>query len=127
VALSPTTVATVTFFGAILMKTWLIDASVLSPRRSWSQRLARVASLVPALRFLMQHLMSHLPSDRLQALIIGIDLPAEDMGNVLLADLSGFTPLTEHLLHQFGARRGGIRQKNRAPVPPSWRGNIEHG
>jgi len=54
----------------------------------------------------MKHLMPHLPSDRLHALIAGTDLPLEDSGSVLFADLAGFTPLTERLFHDFGARRG---------------------
>jgi adenylate cyclase len=60
----------------------------------------------PRCEALMHHLLPHLPSDRLQALIRGTDLPLEDEGSVLFADLTGFTPLTEHLLHHFGARRG---------------------
>ena len=51
-------------------------------------------------------LASYLPQDRLRALARGQDLPDRARGAALFADISGFTPLTEQLTQQLGARRG---------------------
>ncbi|MCA9705454.1 MAG: AAA family ATPase [Myxococcales bacterium] len=37
----------------------------------------------------------------------GVELPARARGTALFADISGFTPLTEALVDELGARRGG--------------------
>lgn len=54
----------------------------------------------------MNALASYLPQDRRQALATDQDLPNRAVGAVLLADLSGFTALTEALAQQLGPRRG---------------------
>ncbi|HYF65473.1 MAG TPA: adenylate/guanylate cyclase domain-containing protein, partial [Herpetosiphonaceae bacterium] len=54
----------------------------------------------------MNHLLAHLPLDRLQAVRAGRDLPLHATGTVVFADISGFTPLTELLLRTLGSRRG---------------------
>ena len=54
----------------------------------------------------ISQLAAHVPLDRLYALLDAVDLPPEDAGSVLFADLAGFTPLTERLMRVFGARRG---------------------
>ena len=51
-------------------------------------------------------LSTYLPMDRRQALARGETLPEGATGAVLLADVSGFTPLTEALVAGLGARRG---------------------
>src|SRR5690349_15488346 len=48
----------------------------------------------------------YLPQDRLRALATGKSLPTHVIGAALFADISGFTPLTERLTQQLGARRG---------------------
>lgn len=49
---------------------------------------------------------TYLPMDRRQALATGDALPVDATGSVLLADISGFTPLTEALVVGLGPRRG---------------------
>jgi predicted ATPase/class 3 adenylate cyclase len=49
---------------------------------------------------------AHLPLDRRRALVQGSHLPEHAPGSVLFADLSGFTPLMEHLANALGPRRG---------------------
>src|SRR5688572_13858657 len=51
-------------------------------------------------------LHTYLPQDRLRALLRGTTLPDRTSGSALFADISGFTPLTEKLTLEFGARRG---------------------
>ncbi len=52
---------------------------------------------------------AHLPGDRRQALAQGLDLPDRAVGTVLLADVSGFTPLMEHLANTLGPQQGAER------------------
>lgn len=49
---------------------------------------------------------SYLPLDRLLALCSGQEVPERAEGVALIADVSGYTALTEALQHKFGARRG---------------------
>lgn len=51
-------------------------------------------------------LHTYLPQDRLRALLRGTTLPDRTSGSALFADISGFTPLTEKLTRELGARRG---------------------
>ncbi|HEX9003434.1 MAG TPA: adenylate/guanylate cyclase domain-containing protein, partial [Blastocatellia bacterium] len=51
-------------------------------------------------------LSAFLPQDRLRALGRAETLPDRAHGSALFADISGFTPLTEALIRQFGPRRG---------------------
>ncbi len=51
-------------------------------------------------------LFPYLPADRLWYLARGEVLPDRTHGAALFADISGFTPLTERLTQQLGARRG---------------------
>ncbi len=46
------------------------------------------------------------PMDRLQAMVREEELPDRMAGSALLADISGFTPLTEALTRHYGGRRG---------------------
>jgi len=55
---------------------------------------------------LLDSLLVYLPEDRRQALARGEDLPERPAGTALFADISGFTPLTEALVRDFGHRRG---------------------
>jgi len=58
----------------------------------------------------------YLPMDRRQALARGVTLPERTQGAALLADISGFTPLTESLAKELGLQRGAeeiTRQLNR--------------
>jgi adenylate cyclase len=52
------------------------------------------------------NLQSYVPQDRLRAIERFGKLPDRTRGAVLFADISGFTPLTESLTQQLGARRG---------------------
>ncbi len=49
---------------------------------------------------------SYIPLDRYFAIARGITLPDRTRGAALFADISGFTPLTEALLKEYGPRRG---------------------
>jgi CheY-like chemotaxis protein/class 3 adenylate cyclase len=49
---------------------------------------------------------AYLPMDRRQALVRGESLPHRTSGAALLADISGFTPLTEALARELGLQRG---------------------
>lgn len=51
-------------------------------------------------------LHTYLPQDRLRALARGESLPDRAAGSALFADIAGFTPLTEKLTRNLGARRG---------------------
>ncbi len=51
-------------------------------------------------------LHTYLPQDRLRALMRGTTLPDRTSGSALFVDISGFTPLTEKLTRDLGARRG---------------------
>lgn len=48
----------------------------------------------------------YIPMDRRQAMARGENLPDRTEGAALFADISGFTPLTEALAQELGARRG---------------------
>ena len=54
----------------------------------------------------MEAATAYLPMDRRQALATGGTLPERTEGAALFADISGFTPLTEALARELGARRG---------------------
>ena len=49
---------------------------------------------------------AYIAGDRRRALATGVELPNRVRGAALFADISGFTPLTEALVTEFGARRG---------------------
>jgi len=51
-------------------------------------------------------LTAYLPQDRLRALVRGQILPERTSGSAMLADISGFTPLTEGLQQSLGPRQG---------------------
>jgi adenylate cyclase len=51
-------------------------------------------------------LASFIPADRRAALADGLQLPQSQYGTALLADISGFTPLTETLERVLGPQRG---------------------
>ena len=48
----------------------------------------------------------YMPTDRRRAMLHDQHLPEQATGAVLFADISGFTPLTNALVAEFGARRG---------------------
>jgi len=48
----------------------------------------------------------YLPQDRRRALVQGETLPGRTTGSALMADISGFTPLTAALVQTLGSRRG---------------------
>jgi class 3 adenylate cyclase/tetratricopeptide (TPR) repeat protein len=54
----------------------------------------------------MSDLSAYIPQDRRWALLHGEELPNRAAGTALLADVSGFTPLAERLIGDFGPRRG---------------------
>lgn len=54
----------------------------------------------------LETLLAYLPSDRVQAIAAGNEIPHRAQGAALWADLSGFTPLTEILTHKLGPRHG---------------------
>lgn len=60
------------------------------------------------------HLLApYLPTDRFRALLRNSDLPEQAHGAALLADISGFTPLTTRLVAEFGAQRASEELKRR--------------
>ncbi len=54
----------------------------------------------------MESLHAYIPTDRLLALMRGVDMPDHTTGAGLFADVSGFTPLTEALVQTLGPQRG---------------------
>ncbi len=54
----------------------------------------------------MEALTAYISIDRQYALIDDRDLPEQSWGTALFADISGFTPLTEALVHELGPQRG---------------------
>jgi class 3 adenylate cyclase/predicted ATPase len=54
----------------------------------------------------MELTSAYIPMDRYQAIATDLDLPNRTYGTALFADISGFTPLTEALLKEYGPRRG---------------------
>jgi adenylate cyclase len=54
----------------------------------------------------MQNIRDYLPVDRYLALQHGLELSARASGAFFFADISGFTPLTQQLVEQFGKRQG---------------------
>ena len=49
---------------------------------------------------------AYVPGDRRRALARGASLPSHGHGSAVFVDISGFTPLTEALARELGARRG---------------------
>ncbi|HSC97437.1 MAG TPA: adenylate/guanylate cyclase domain-containing protein, partial [Casimicrobiaceae bacterium] len=71
---------------------------------------------MPPLVHSSRSLEAYIPGDRRRALARGETLPDRVRGAALLADISGFTPMTEALANELGARRGAeelTRQLNR--------------
>ncbi|MFN8454791.1 MAG: hypothetical protein U0401_09005 [Anaerolineae bacterium] len=54
----------------------------------------------------MELTSAYIPMDRSQAIALDVNLPDRTQGAALFADISGFTPLTEALLKEYGSRRG---------------------
>ena len=54
----------------------------------------------------MESLSAYMPIDRYHAMVAGESLPDRAQGAALFADISGFTPLTEALVHELGPLRG---------------------
>ena len=54
----------------------------------------------------MADLSVYIPMDRRHSLATGVPIPERLSGAVLFADISGFTPLTEALARELGAKRG---------------------
>ena len=54
----------------------------------------------------METLSAYIPTDRRQAIARGESLPDRSYGAALMADVSGFTPLTEALARELGSQRG---------------------
>jgi predicted ATPase len=54
----------------------------------------------------MEALSAYIPMDRRQALVSGQPLPNRQRGAALIADISGFTPLTEALAGELGPQHG---------------------
>jgi len=54
----------------------------------------------------MESLYAYIPTDRRHALAQGTHLPDQTTGAALFADISGFTPLAEALVHALGPQRG---------------------
>ena len=54
----------------------------------------------------MENAAAYIPEDRRRSLAGNVALPEQTTGAALFADISGFTPLTDALVREFGARRG---------------------
>ncbi len=61
---------------------------------------------VPSQRPPSDNPQAYIPWDRRRALAAGVELPDVVEGSALFADISGFTPLTESLVAEFGPQRG---------------------
>jgi adenylate cyclase len=55
---------------------------------------------------MLERLTTYVAMDRRHGLVSQVSLPDRITGSALLADISGFTPLTEALVEHLGARRG---------------------
>jgi class 3 adenylate cyclase len=55
---------------------------------------------------MLDALAAYVPEDRCQAIARGETTPEQMQGAALFADISGFTPLSEMLVHHYGAQRG---------------------
>src|SRR5689334_5203481 len=55
---------------------------------------------------MMDAAVPYIPMDRRQALAAGRELPPTRQGAARVADISGFTPLTEALARELGPQRG---------------------
>lgn len=60
----------------------------------------------------MENLVVYIPMDRRFAIAQGEPLPDRTQGSALFADISGFTPLTEALVHELGPQRGAEELTN---------------
>src|SRR5215813_9238903 len=58
----------------------------------------------------------YLPTDRFRAVLRNSDLPSSSEGAALMADISGFTPLTTRLVEEYGAQRA-VEELNRRVNP----------
>ncbi|MEZ4584123.1 MAG: adenylate/guanylate cyclase domain-containing protein, partial [Caldilineaceae bacterium] len=54
----------------------------------------------------VDELLAYVPMDRRHALVHDVELPDRTTGAALFADISGFTQLTEELVHALGPQRG---------------------
>jgi adenylate cyclase len=64
------------------------------------------------MRQTVESLDVYLSMDRRQALAQGVNIPDRLQGAALFADISGFTPLTELLVREFGSQRGAEELTN---------------
>ena len=53
----------------------------------------------------MKSLAAYIPIDRRRAIASGADLPNRILASVLMADISGFTPLNDTLVRELGPKR----------------------
>ncbi|HVO42766.1 MAG TPA: adenylate/guanylate cyclase domain-containing protein [Aggregatilineales bacterium] len=74
------------------------------------------------------HLLGpYLPTDRFRALLRNQELPVETTGAALMADISGFTPLTTRLVGEFGPPRASEELKRRLnPMFEAIAGQVFH-
>ena len=74
------------------------------------------------------HLFSpYLPTDRFRALLRNGDLPVVSEGAALLADISGFTPMTTQFVTQFGPERASEEVKRKLnPMFEAIAGQVFH-
>lgn len=76
---------------------------------------------------LLHHLGPYLPTDRFRAYVRGTDLPKTMEGAVLLADISGYTPLAARLVRELGSQNASEElQKRINPMFEALAGQVFH-
>ena len=76
---------------------------------------------------LLHHLGPYLPTDRFRAYVRGEDLPKTMEGAVLIADISGYTPLAARLVRELGPQNASEElQKRINPMFEALAGQVFH-
>lgn len=76
------------------------------PRRGLAAQTPAKLDLVEPAGFDADNIDAYIAGDRRRALASGQTIPDRVSGSALFADISGYTPLTEALVGEFGPRRG---------------------
>lgn len=76
---------------------------------------------------LLHHFGPYLPTDRFRAIVAGRELPLASQGAVLLADISGYTPLTTRLVEELGPQQASEELHKRLnPMFEALAGQVFH-
>jgi predicted ATPase/class 3 adenylate cyclase len=76
---------------------------------------------------LLHHFGPYLPADRFRSIVAGRELPVASTGAVLLADISGYTPLTSRLVDELGPQQASeALHKRLNPMFEALAGQVFH-